>query len=79
MPADCASLGSRCPTPRRAVPRSDLTGLPADGCGAARHRAPTRGRVVAATQTGAANVLGALTGSSCGMVRQGPGMLFGLC
>jgi len=73
-------LGAALSTPAPRVPPIDLTGLQLTLW----HRMTTEPQhvdaLVAATQTGAANVLGALTELELrGLVRQCPGMIFGLC
>ncbi len=73
-------LGVALSTPAPRVPPNDLTGLQLTLW----HRMTTEPQhvdaLVAATESGAANVLGALTELELrGLVRQGPGMVFGLC
>src|SRR6266545_1850093 len=72
-------LGVALSTPAPRVPPNDLTGLQLTLW----HRMTTEPQhvdaLVAATESGAANVLGALTELELrGLVRQGPGMVFGL-
>ena len=74
-----AEMGRALSTPAPRVPPIDLTGLQLTLW----HRMTTEPQhvdaLVAATQTGAANVLGALTELELrGLVRQVPGMVFGL-
>jgi DNA processing protein len=80
VPAGLRELGVALSTPAPRVPPIDLTGLQLTLW----HRLTTEPQhvdaLVVATQTGAANVLGALTELELrGLVRQGPGMVFGLC
>ena len=79
LPSGLRELGAALSTPAPRVPPIDLTGLQLTLW----HRMTTEPQhvdaLVAATQTGAANVLGALTELELrGLVRQGPGMVFGL-
>lgn len=79
LPTGLRELGVALSTPAPRVPPIDLTGLQLTLW----HRMTTEPQhvdaLVAATQTGAANVLGALTELELrGLVRQGPGMVFGL-
>lgn len=79
LPTGLAELGRALSTPAPRVPPIDLTGLQLTLW----HRMTTEPQhvdaLVAATQTGAANVLGALTELELrGLVRQVPGMVFGL-
>ena len=80
LPSGLRELGAALSKPAPRVPPIDLTGLQLTLW----HRMTTEPQhvdaLVAATQTGAANVLGALTELELrGLVRQGPGMVFGLC
>ncbi|MFN2571793.1 MAG: DNA-processing protein DprA [Gemmatimonadales bacterium] len=79
LPGGLRELGVALSTPAPRVPPIDLTGLQLTLW----HRMTTEPQhvdaLVAATQTGPANVLGALTELELrGLVRQGPGMVFGL-
>ena len=79
LPGGLRELGAALSTPAPRVPPLDLTGLQL----ALWHRMTTEPQhvdaLVAAAQTGAASVLGALTELELrGLVRQGPGMVFGL-
>ena len=79
LPTGLAEIGRALSTPAPRVPPMDLTGLQLTLW----HRMTTEPQhvdaLVAATQTGAANVLGALTELELrGLVRQVPGMVFGL-
>ena len=79
LPTGLADLGAALATPAPRVPPIDLTGLQLTLW----HRMTTEPQhvdaLVSATQSGAANVLGALTELELrGLVRQGPGMVFGL-
>jgi len=66
-------------TPAPRVPPIDLTGLQLTLWSRMTTEPQHVDALVAATQTGAANVLGALTELELrGLVRQGPGMIFGL-
>ena len=80
LPTGLRELGVALSTPAPRVPPLDLTGLQLTLW----HRMTTEPQhvdaLVAATESGAANVLGALTELELrGLVRQGPGMVFGLC
>jgi len=80
LPTGLRELGVALSTPAPRVPPIDLTGLQLTLW----HRMTTEPQhvdaLVAATDSGAANVLGALTELELrGLVRQGPGMVFGLC
>jgi len=80
LPTGLRELGVALSTPAPRVPPLDLTGLQLTLW----HRMTTEPQhvdaLVAATDSGAANVLGALTELELrGLVRQGPGMVFGLC
>jgi len=80
LPSGLRELGAALSTPAPREPPIDLTGLQLTLW----HRMTTEPQhvdaLVAATQSGAANVLGALTELELrGLVRQGPGMVFGLC
>jgi DNA processing protein len=73
-------LGLALSTPAPRVPPIDLTGLQLTLWSRMTAEPQHVDALVAATQTGAANVLGALTELELrGLVRQGPGMVFGLC
>jgi DNA processing protein len=73
-------LGIALSTPAPRVPPIDLTGLQLTLWSRMTTEPQHVDALVAATQTGAANVLGALTELELrGLVRQGPGMVFGLC
>ncbi|HYU09381.1 MAG TPA: DNA-processing protein DprA [Gemmatimonadales bacterium] len=79
MTGGLRELGVALSTPAPRVPPIDLTGLQLTLW----HRMTTEPQhvdaLVAATESGAANVLGALTELELrGLVRQGPGMVFGL-
>lgn len=79
LPSGLRQLGAALSTPAPRVPPLDLTGLQLTLW----HRMTTEPQhvdaLVAATQTGPASVLGALTELELrGLVRQGPGMVFGL-
>ena len=79
LPTGLRELGVALSTPAPRVPPIDLTGLQLTLW----HRMTTEPQhvdaLVTATESGAANVLGALTELELrGLVRQGPGMLFGL-
>ncbi len=72
-------LGLALSTPAPRVPPVDLTGLQLTLWSRMTMEPQHVDALVAATQTGAANVLGALTELELrGLVRQGPGMVFGL-
>ena len=72
-------LGLALSTPAPRVPPVDLTGLQLTLWSRMTAEPQHVDALVAATQTGAANVLGALTELELrGLVRQGPGMVFGL-
>ena len=72
-------LGLALSTPAPRVPPIDLTGLQLTLWSRMTAEPQHVDALVAATQTGAANVLGALTELELrGLVRQGPGMVFGL-
>ena len=80
LPTGLRELGVALSTPAPRVPPVDLTGLQLTLW----HRMTAEPQhvdaLVAATESGAANVLGALTELELrGFVRQGPGMVFGLC
>jgi len=80
LPTGLRELGVALSTPAPRVPPIDLTGLQLTLW----HRMTTEPQhvdaLVTATESGAANVLGALTELELrGLVRQGPGMVFGLC
>src|SRR5213593_4041118 len=80
LPTGLRELGVALSTHAPRVPPIDLTGLQLTLW----HRMTTEPQhvdaLVAATDSGAANVLGALTELELrGLVRQGPGMVFGLC
>jgi DNA processing protein len=73
-------LGVALSTPAPRVPPIDLTGLQLTLWSRMTTEPQHVDALVAATETGAANVLGALTELELrGLVRQGPGMVFGLC
>ena len=73
-------LGLALSTPAPRVPPIDLSGLQLTLWSRMTTEPQHVDALVAATQTGAANVLGALTELELrGLVRQGPGMVFGLC
>ena len=73
-------LGMALSTPAPRVPPIDLTGLQLTLWSRMTTEPQHVDALVVATQTGAANVLGALTELELrGLVRQGPGMVFGLC
>ena len=72
-------IGVALSTPAPRVPPVDLTGLQLTLWSRMTTEPQHVDALVAATQTGAANVLGALTELELrGLVRQGPGMIFGL-
>ena len=80
LPSGLRQLGAELSTPAPRVPPIDLTGLQLTLW----HRMTTEPQhvdaLVVAAQTRPADVLGALTELELrGLVRQGPGMLFGLC
>jgi DNA processing protein len=80
VPGGLREIGAALSTPAPRVPPIDLTGLQLTLW----HRMTTEPQhvdaLVAATESGAANVLGALTDLELrGLVRQWPGMVFGLC
>jgi predicted Rossmann fold nucleotide-binding protein DprA/Smf involved in DNA uptake len=73
-------LGIALSTPAPRVPPIDLTGLQLTLWSRMTTEPQHVDALVAATESGAANVLGALTELELrGLVRQGPGMVFGLC
>ena len=73
-------IGIALSTPAPRVPPVDLSGLQLTLWSRMTTEPQHVDALVAATQTGAANVLGALTELELrGLVRQGPGMVFGLC
>jgi len=73
-------LGIALSTPAPRVPPIDLSGLQLTLWSRMTTEPQHVDALVVATQTGAANVLGALTELELrGLVRQGPGMVFGLC
>ena len=73
-------LGVALSTPAPRVPPIDLTGLQLTLWNRMTLEPQHVDALVAATESGAANVLGALTELELrGLVRQGPGMIFGLC
>ena len=79
LPSGLRELGAALSTPAPRVPPVDLTGLQLTLWSRMTTEPQHVDALVAATQTGAANVLGALTELELrGLVRQGPGMLFGL-
>ena len=79
LPAGLRELGAALSTPAPRVPPIDLTGLQLTLWSRMTTEPQHVDALVAATQTGAANVLGALTELELrGLVRQGPGMVFGL-
>jgi DNA processing protein len=80
LPGGLRELGAALSTPAPRVPPIDLTGLQLTLWNRMTAEPQHVDALVAATQTGAANVLGALTELELrGLVRQGPGMVFGLC
>jgi DNA processing protein len=80
LPSGVRELGAALSTPAPRVPPIDLTGLQLTLWSRMTTEPQHVDALVAATQTGAANVLGALTELELrGLVRQGPGMVFGLC
>jgi DNA processing protein len=79
LPSGLRELGAALSTPAPRVPPIDLSGLQLTLWNRMTTEPQHVDALVAATQTGAANVLGALTELELrGLVRQGPGMLFGL-
>jgi DNA processing protein len=79
LPSGMRELGAALSTPAPRVPPVDLTGLQLTLWSRMTTEPQHVDALVAATQTGAANVLGALTELELrGLVRQGPGMVFGL-
>ena len=79
MTGGLRELGVALSTPAPRVPPIDLTGLQLTLWSRMTTEPQHVDALVAATQTGAANVLGALTELELrGLVRQGPGMVFGL-
>ncbi len=77
--AGLREIGVALSTPAPRVPPIDLTGLQLTLWSRMTAEPQHVDALVAATQTGAANVLGALTELELrGLVRQGPGMVFGL-
>ena len=73
-------IGVALSTPAPRVPPVDLSGLQLTLWSCMTTEPQHVDALVAATQSGAANVLGALTELELrGLVRQGPGMVFGLC
>jgi len=79
LPSGMRELGAALSTPAPRVPPIDLTGLQLTLWSRMTTEPQHVDALVAATQTGAANVLGALTELELrGLVRQGPGMVFGL-
>jgi DNA processing protein len=80
VPAGLRELGLALSTPAPRVPPIDLTGLQLTLWSRMTTEPQHVDALVAATESGAANVLGALTELELrGLVRQGPGMVFGLC
>ena len=80
LAAGMRELGLALSTPAPRVPPLDLSGLQLTLWSRMTLEPQHVDALVAATQTGAANVLGALTELELrGLVRQGPGMVFGLC
>lgn len=80
VPTGLRELGVALSTPAPRVPPIDLTGLQLALWSRMTTEPQHVDALVSATQTGAANVLGALTELELrGLVRQGPGMVFGLC
>jgi DNA processing protein len=79
LPAGLRELGAALSTPAPRVPPIDLTGLQLTLWNRMTTEPQHVDALVAATRTGAASVLGALTELELrGLVRQGPGMVFGL-
>ncbi len=79
LAAGMRELGLALSTPAPRVPPLDLSGLQLTLWSRMTMEPQHVDALVAATQTGAANVLGALTELELrGLVRQGPGMVFGL-
>jgi len=79
LAAGMRELGLALSTPAPRVPPLDLSGLQLTLWSRMTMAPQHVDALVAATQTGAANVLGALTELELrGLVRQGPGMVFGL-
>jgi DNA processing protein len=80
LPTGLRELGVALSTPAPRVPPIDLTGLQLTLWNRMTTEPQHVDALVAATESGAANVLGALTELELrGLVRQGPGMVFGLC
>jgi DNA processing protein len=80
VPGGLRELGVALSTPAPRVPPIDLTGLQLTLWSRMTAEPQHVDALVAATESGAANVLGALTELELrGLVRQGPGMVFGLC
>jgi len=79
LPTGMGETGLALSTPAPRVPPIDLTGLQLTLWSRLTGEPQHVDALVAATRTGAANVLGALTELELrGLVRQGPGMVFGL-
>jgi DNA processing protein len=79
LPTGLGETGLALSTPAPRVPPIDLTGLQLTLWSRLTGEPQHVDALVAATRTGAANVLGALTELELrGLVRQGPGMVFGL-
>ena len=79
LPSGVRELSAALSTPAPRVPPIDLSGLQLTLWSRMTTEPQHVDALVAATQTGAANVLGALTELELrGLVRQGPGMVFGL-
>jgi len=79
VPGGLRELGVALSTPAPRVPPIDLTGLQLTLWSRMTTEPQHVDALVAATHSGAANVLGALTELELrGLVRQGPGMIFGL-
>jgi DNA processing protein len=80
LPGDLATMARDLSTPAPRVPPIDLTGLQLTLWNRLTTEPQHVDALVAATQTRAAEVLGALTELELrGLVRQVPGMVFGLC
>ena len=80
LPTGMGETGLALSTPAPRVPPMDLTGLQLTLWSQLTGEPQHVDALVAVTRTGAANVLGALTELELrGLVRQGPGMVFGLC
>ncbi|MEX2155290.1 MAG: DNA-processing protein DprA [Gemmatimonadales bacterium] len=80
LPTGRGEMGLALSTPAPRVPPMDLTGLQLTLWNRLTAEPQHVDALVTATRTGAANVLGALTELELrGLVRQGPGMVFGLC